>query len=90
MKINTDEKKPQGNELNDLSNETVKSKEEINKSEHDKTKAEETVDLESILEELKIHGRYHVRFMVLIGLLVFTSGWHSTNYIFVAENVGYT
>ncbi|XP_049697134.2 organic cation transporter protein [Helicoverpa armigera] len=47
------------------------------------------VDLESVLRELKIFGRYHIKFMFLIGALTALSMWHSTNYVFAVENVGY-
>ncbi|CAH0629133.1 unnamed protein product [Chrysodeixis includens] len=90
MKINTDEKKPNGNEIQIPKDDNVKVKEDKNKSGNDKTVDEEAVDLESVLGEFKIHGRYHLRLILLVGLLVLTSGWHSTNYVFVAESVGYT
>ncbi|XP_047023778.1 solute carrier family 22 member 5-like [Helicoverpa zea] len=49
----------------------------------------DVVDLESMLRELKIFGRYHIKFVFLVGALTFMSMWHSTNYVFAVENVGY-
>ncbi|CAH0629132.1 unnamed protein product [Chrysodeixis includens] len=67
-----------------------KNVEETNKSDNDKINNEEAVDLETILGEFKIYGWYHIKCVTLIGFLVFTNGWHGTNYVFVAESVGYT
>uniref|UniRef100_A0A2A4K3J3 Major facilitator superfamily (MFS) profile domain-containing protein n=1 Tax=Heliothis virescens TaxID=7102 RepID=A0A2A4K3J3_HELVI len=49
----------------------------------------DAVDLESVLRELKIFGPYHIKFVFLVGALTFMSMWHSTNYVFAVENVGY-
>lgn len=50
---------------------------------------ETVVDLESVLREFKIFGRYHLKLIFLLGMLAFGSMWHSTNYIFAVENYGY-
>ncbi|CAH1635001.1 unnamed protein product [Spodoptera littoralis] len=50
---------------------------------------ETVMDLESVLRELKIFGRYHLKLIFLLGMLAFGSMWHSTNYIFAVENYGY-
>ena len=50
---------------------------------------EEVMDLENVLSEFNIYGRYHLKFMLLIGMLAFGSFWHSTNYVFAIENVGF-
>ncbi|XP_026745435.1 solute carrier family 22 member 1-like [Trichoplusia ni] len=88
---------PQKLEVNDINGVTKDDKMALNKSNKDannsddKTKSEEeAVDLESILGEFKIYGWYHIKCVTLIGFLVFTNGWHGTNYVFVAENVDYT
>ncbi|KAF9412337.1 hypothetical protein HW555_009126 [Spodoptera exigua] len=47
------------------------------------------MDLETVLRELKIFGRYHLKLIFLLGMLAFGSMWHSTNYIFAVENYGY-
>lgn len=95
MKTDEDPQKLEVNDINSVTKDDKmttlnKSDKDANKSD-DKTKSEEeTVDLESILGEFKIYGWYHIKCMTLIGFLVFTNGWHGTNYVFVAENVDYT
>lgn len=78
-------------EINNKIKDDSKSDEETNKSDQDKPKSEDqAIDLETVLGEFKIYGWYHIKCVTLIGFLVFTNGWHGTNYVFVAENVDYT
>ncbi|CAB3241195.1 unnamed protein product [Arctia plantaginis] len=68
-----------------------KSKQTNINNEKQKNPASETQNsnLENVLSELKISGRYHMRFLLLISFLSFITSGFPINYIFSAENVDY-
>lgn len=68
--------------------EEISKKTNMNK---EKNPASETQNsnLENVLSELKISGRYHIKFLFLISVLSFITSGFPINYIFSAENVAH-